>query len=162
MHSGGSPWCSTSSLRPAPPITLGPLQVQYVASCGLVVNGVRWSHMHVILRHDEHGSGFSTLAFVPKGACQCEQERECKIQGHCPSFDPFRCTFLFRWQAQLCYDLSPPRPASWLYNDSDGAADSNYGYMSTSSGTYGLPTRGNIGVSVSGQVSGWAGWLVDP
>ncbi len=34
----------------------------------------------------------------------------------------------------------------------DGASDSNGGYMSTSSGTYGLPTRSDVGVTVSGQV----------
>lgn len=32
-----------------------------------------------------------------------------------------------------------------------GAADSETGYMSSLSGTYGLPTRGTIGVSVTGQ-----------
>ena len=33
----------------------------------------------------------------------------------------------------------------------DGAADSEGGYMSTVRATYGMPTRGDVGISVSGQ-----------
>ena len=47
--------------------------------------------------------------------------------------------------------LSTATAQNNLANYPDGAADSEGGYMSTVRATYGMPTRGDVGISVSGQ-----------
>ncbi|PNH01401.1 hypothetical protein TSOC_012719 [Tetrabaena socialis] len=56
------------------------------------------------------------------------------------------------WRIPLTWTLLPTAASTNNMNNfPDGAADSNMGYMAGALGSYGLPTRGAVGVSVSGQ-----------